>query len=76
MHEPAQLVPRLVTCDPVLCVPAVGAACRVHYKTPVSVHARLRKITSEWSPAAHDWKQAMNQFANMYAERFSIRGVK
>ena len=52
------------------------AVRRVVYTTNSieSVHARLRKITSEWSRAAHDWKQAMNQFSNLYAERFSIRG--
>ena len=34
----------------------------------------LRNITADWSRAAHDWKQAMNQFAILYAERFSVRG--
>jgi transposase-like protein len=34
----------------------------------------LRNITSEWSRAAHDWKAAMNQFAILYAERFTARG--
>jgi transposase-like protein len=33
----------------------------------------LRNITAEWSRAAHDWKQAMNQFAIMYADRFNVR---
>lgn len=33
----------------------------------------LRNITSEWSRAAHDWKVAMNQFAILYAERFTAR---
>lgn len=33
----------------------------------------LRNITAEWSRAAHDWKQAMNQFAIMYADRFAER---
>ena len=30
----------------------------------------LRNITADWSRAAHDWKQAMNQFAILYADRF------
>jgi putative transposase len=30
----------------------------------------LRNITAGWSCAAHDWKQAMNQFAILYADRF------
>jgi len=34
----------------------------------------LRNITAEWSRAAHDWKLAMNQFAILYADRFSVRG--
>jgi transposase-like protein len=33
----------------------------------------LRNITAQWSRAAHDWKQAMNQFAIMYADRFNLR---
>jgi transposase-like protein len=31
----------------------------------------LRNITAEWSRASHDWKQAMNQFGVLYAERFT-----
>ncbi len=31
----------------------------------------LRNITAEWSRASHDWKEAMNQFAVLYAERFT-----
>jgi hypothetical protein len=30
----------------------------------------LRNITARWSRSAHDWKQAMNQFAILYADRF------
>lgn len=30
----------------------------------------LRNITADWSRAARDWKEAMNQFAILYAERF------
>lgn len=30
----------------------------------------LRKITADWGRAAKDWKDAMNQFAILYAERF------
>jgi putative transposase len=33
-----------------------------------------RNITADWSCAAHDWKQAMNQFAILYDERF-VRAV-
>lgn len=37
--------------------------------------AALRNITAQWSRAAHDWKQAMNQFAIMYpdTDRFNLR---
>ena len=31
----------------------------------------LRNITADWGRAAHDWKTAMNQFAILYAERFT-----
>jgi len=31
----------------------------------------LRNITAGWSHAAHDWKEAMNQFAILYQERFT-----
>jgi putative transposase len=31
----------------------------------------LRNIPADWSPAAHDWKEAMNQFALLYADRFT-----
>jgi len=31
----------------------------------------LRNITAEWSRAAHNWKEAMNQFAILYEERFT-----
>lgn len=30
----------------------------------------LRNITADWDRAARDWKEAMNQFAILYAERF------
>jgi putative transposase len=30
----------------------------------------LRNITAGWGKAAHHWKEAMNQFAILYAERF------
>jgi len=30
----------------------------------------LRNITAEWGRPAKDWKEAMNQFAILYAERF------
>ncbi|CAM4329603.1 Mutator family transposase [Comamonas aquatilis] len=35
----------------------------------------LRNITAKWSRSAHDWKQARNQFAILYAERFSRPSV-
>lgn len=31
----------------------------------------LRNITADWGRAAHDWKSAMNQFAILYADRFT-----
>lgn len=31
----------------------------------------LRNITADWSRAAHGWKEAMNQLAIIYAERFT-----
>ncbi|AVG38663.1 IS256 family transposase [Achromobacter insolitus] len=31
----------------------------------------LRNITGAWGSATHDWKAAMNQFAIIYAERFT-----
>ncbi len=34
----------------------------------------LRNITVDWGRAAKDWKEAMNQFAILYTERFEARG--
>jgi putative transposase len=31
----------------------------------------LRNITAEWGRAAHNWKEAMNQFAILYEDRFT-----
>ena len=31
----------------------------------------LRNITADWSRAARDWKEAMNQFAILYEDRFT-----
>jgi len=31
----------------------------------------LRNITTDWGKAAKEWKVAMNQFAILYAERFT-----
>ena len=31
----------------------------------------LRSITADWSRAARDWKEAMNQFAILYQDRFT-----
>lgn len=35
----------------------------------------LRNITADWSRAARDWKEAMNQFAILYPDRFSLTHV-
>ena len=35
----------------------------------------LRNITADWGRAAHDWKSAMNQFAILYADRFTAHGA-
>jgi putative transposase len=32
----------------------------------------LRNITAQWTRAAHDWKIAMNQFAILYQDRFTL----
>jgi transposase-like protein len=34
----------------------------------------LRNITAEWGKAAHHWKEAMNQFAILYDDRFNAAG--
>lgn len=46
---------------------------RVIYTTNAieSINARLRNITADWGRAAKNWKEAMNQFAILYAERFT-----
>jgi hypothetical protein len=33
--------------------------------------APVRNITAEWGRAAKDWKEAMNQFAILYEDRFT-----
>ena len=35
----------------------------------------LRNITADWGRAAQDWKSAMNQFAILYADRFTAHGA-
>jgi len=35
----------------------------------------LRNITADWGRAAHNWKEAMNQFAILYEDRFSKPAV-
>ena len=35
----------------------------------------LRNITADWGRAAKDWKEAMNQFAILYADRFTQTAV-
>jgi len=34
----------------------------------------LRNITADWGKAAHHWKEAMNQFAILYDDRFNVAG--
>jgi transposase-like protein len=34
----------------------------------------LRNITADWGNAAHHWKEAMNQFAILYDDRFNAAG--
>jgi putative transposase len=34
----------------------------------------LRNITADWGNAAHHWKEAMNQFAILYDDRFNVAG--
>src|SRR3984885_11325694 len=34
----------------------------------------LRNITANWGTAAHNWKEAMNQFAILYDDRFNAAG--
>jgi putative transposase len=34
----------------------------------------LRNITADWGNAAHNWKEAMNQFAILYDDRFNAAG--
>jgi putative transposase len=34
----------------------------------------LRNITADWGTAAHHWKEAMNQFAILYDDRFTVAG--
>jgi len=35
----------------------------------------LRNITADWGRAAKEWKVAMNQFAILYADRFTARAA-
>ena len=34
----------------------------------------LRNIAADWGKAAHHWKEAMNQFAILYDDRFNVAG--
>jgi putative transposase len=34
----------------------------------------LRNITADWGKAAYHWKEAMNQFAILYDDRFNAAG--
>ena len=35
----------------------------------------LRNITADWGRAAKEWKATMNQFAILFAERFTARAA-
>ena len=51
---------------------------RCHFPTDEAagklIWLALRNITADWGKAAHHWKEAMNQFAILYAERFTREG--
>ena len=49
---------------------------RVIYTTNAieSVNAQVRKITADWGRPARHWKEAMNQFAILYDDRFGVAG--
>lgn len=42
--------------------------------TQPSSRTALPNIMEEWRRVAHDWKQKMNRFAILYADRVTIRG--
>ena len=35
------------------------------------IYLALRNITTDWGRASRDWKEAMNQFAILYEDRFT-----
>jgi len=43
---------------------------RLHFK--LSNSGALRNITADWGRAAREWREAMNQFAILYDERFTL----
>src|SRR3954468_1603391 len=51
---------------------------RGHYPTDDAANKliwlALRNITADWGKAAHNWKEAMNQFAILYDDRFNAAG--
>ena len=51
---------------------------RGHFPTDDAANKRiwlaLRNITDNWGKAAHNWKEAMNQFAILYDDRFNAAG--
>ena len=47
--------------------PTDDAACKL-------IWLALRNITADWGTAAHHWKEAMNQFAILYDDRFNAAG--
>lgn len=38
------------------------------------IYLTIRNITKRWTSAAHNWKEAMTQFAMMYPDRFTFNG--
>jgi putative transposase len=49
--------------------------CRVIYTTSAieSIIAKVRNIATDWGRPVRHWKGAMNQFAILYADRFTGR---
>ena len=37
----------------------------------LAIWLALRNITADWGRAAKEWREAMNQFAILYEERFT-----
>jgi len=43
----------------------------LHESGSTPIWLALRNITADWGRAAKEWRQAMNQFAIAYGERFT-----